>query len=161
MKNVDIEIRKMEVYNEVAKTTGYTGAKMDGDANAYNRIFTTDADREMLERFWVECCNDATTEFKPFLLSVSGQEVGSGVKLYKNYTVKLELSESFDEALVPAMTTALFSYFVNAIASKWYEITNKAESDKYAANALGQMTGVKEKLYYRKKPKRRIPVDNL
>lgn len=160
MKEVEIVIKKMEVYNEVAKTTGYTGARMDGDDNAYDRIFTTDADREMLERFWVESCNDATTEFKPFLLSVSVQEVGSGVSLDRNYEARLELSESFDEALVPAMTTALFSYFVNAIASKWYEITNKAESDKYAASALGQMTGVREKLYFRKKPKRRVPIND-
>ena len=44
---------KNDVYEEVAKTTSYAGAKTD-DATAYDKIFTTDADKEMLERFWQE-----------------------------------------------------------------------------------------------------------
>lgn len=157
MKQIGLTINKRNVYNEVAKTTSYTGAKMD-DESAYDRIFTTDSDREMLERFWVESCNDVTTEFKPFLTSVSTQDVGTDIDIEKNYEVELELSEAFDETLAPAIQSSLFSYFVNAISSKWFEIANKAESDKYAANALGLMTSVIEKLYYRKKPKRKTPV---
>lgn len=157
MKQIGLTINKRNVYNEVAKTTSYTGAKMD-DESAYDRIFTTDSDREMLERFWVESCNDVTTEFKPFLTSVSTQDVGTDIDIEKNYEVELELSEAFDETLAPAIQSSLFSYFVNAISSKWFEIANKAESDKYAANALGLMASVIEKLYYRKKPKRKTPV---
>ena len=68
MKTIELTVNKANVYDEVAKTTSYTGQKMQGDATAYDRIFTTDDDRMMLERFWVEACNGATEQFKPFLL---------------------------------------------------------------------------------------------
>ena len=97
MKNIELKINKARVYDEVAKTTSYTGVKMQGDESAYDRIFTTDADREMLERFWVEACNGATEQFKPFLVSVTDQPMSHGVELDKDYEVKLELSSSFDE----------------------------------------------------------------
>ena len=102
----------------MAKTTSYTGQKMQGDATAYDRIFTTDDDRMMLERFWVEACNGATEQFKPFLVSVSDQPVSHGVELDKNYVVKLELSNSYDESLNGCIGTSLFSYFVAMIVSK-------------------------------------------
>lgn len=57
MKTVVFKVSINEVYQEVAKTTSYTGAKMDTDENAYDRIFTTDEDKTMLERFWNESKN--------------------------------------------------------------------------------------------------------
>ena len=57
MKIIVFQIQKDTVYNEVAKTTSYTGAKMEGDEGAYDRIFTTDEDKIMLERFWNESKN--------------------------------------------------------------------------------------------------------
>ena len=44
MINITLTINKADVYKEVAQTTSYTGAKMDSDGNAYDRIFTTDED---------------------------------------------------------------------------------------------------------------------
>ena len=42
-----LSVKKEDVYNEVAKTTSYTGAKMDDDA-AYDRIFTTEDDLSLI-----------------------------------------------------------------------------------------------------------------
>ena len=42
------------MFKEVAQTTSYTGAKMDDDANAYERITTVDEDKSELQRFWDE-----------------------------------------------------------------------------------------------------------
>ena len=86
MNNITLTVNKAYVYDEVAKTTAYTGAKMKDDADAYDRIFTTDEDRMMLERFWVEACNGATEEFKQFIVNVSDQPESHGVELDKNYT---------------------------------------------------------------------------
>lgn len=50
MTDIALTVNKESVYEEVAQTTAYTGAKMDNEL-AYNRIFTTDEDKSMLERF--------------------------------------------------------------------------------------------------------------
>ena len=44
MTDIVLTVNKESVYEEVAQTTSYTGAKMD-DELAYNRIFTTDEDK--------------------------------------------------------------------------------------------------------------------
>lgn len=157
MKTIELTVNKANVYDEVAKTTSYTGQKMQGDATAYDRIFTTDDDRMMLERFWVEACNGATEQFKPFIVSVSDQPVSHGVELDKNYVVKLELSNSYDESLNGSIGTSLFSYFVAMIVSKWYKFTNKGESESYGTDAVGAIDDVMRKIYYRKKPTRVVP----
>lgn len=159
MNEVELTISKINVYDEVAKTSSYTGAKMQEDSTAYGRIFTTDDDQMMLERFWMEACNVATQEFKPFLISVSGQQESHGVELERNYEVALEMSSSFDVRLVPSMQASLFSFFVNYITGKWYKFTNKAEAEQYIVEANVQMLDVKKKLYYRKKPTRIVPKD--
>lgn len=157
MKNIELKIIKARVYDEVAKTTSYTGTKMQGDETAYDRIFTTDEDREMLERFWVEACNGATEQFKPFIVSLNAQPISHCIDLETNYEVMLELSSSFDEALTGSIETSLFSYFVSLIVSKWYKFTNKGESESYGTDAVGAIDDVMKKIYYRKKPKRVVP----
>lgn len=67
MKSIEFQIAKGEVYNEVAKTTSYTGAKMENDEDAYDRIFTTDEDKAMLERFWNESKNMVAGSLKKVL----------------------------------------------------------------------------------------------
>ena len=63
-----LSVNKEDVYNEVAKTTSYTGAKMDDEA-AYDRIFTTEEDKTMLERFWDESKNTICNSMKKFLVN--------------------------------------------------------------------------------------------
>lgn len=157
MINVKLSINKASVYEEVAKTTSYTGAKMEGDEKAYERIFTTDDDRLMLERFWTEASNAATEQLKPFIVSVSEHTEGHGVAMERNYDVELELSNSFDTALRGSIETSMFSFFVATIVSKWYKFTNKQETESYASDAGGMMDDVMRKIYYKKKPKRVKP----
>ncbi len=145
MKQIVFTIGKENVYNEVAKTTSYTGAKMD-DEDAYDRIFTTDSDREMLERFWNESKNTITGSLKKFLVDETESE-GS-------YTLTLELSSAFDETLVESMERSLFSFFVMNITSKWYTFTNKKEATDYAAGAASNVEDIMRKAYFKKKPQR-------
>lgn len=152
---MEITVNKKKVYDEVAKSTSYTGAKMAGDELAYERIFTTDEDQLMLERFWMECCNDATNEFRPFITSVTEQGDSGVISLGNNYTATLALPSSFDENLIPSMQNSLFSYFVNSISGKWYKMTNKEEYDSYLKDAHTNLMDVRSKLYYRKKPTRK------
>lgn len=156
MNNITLTINKAYVYDEVAKTTSYIGAKMQNDEDAYNRIFTTDEDRMLLERFWVETCGAATEEFKPFIVAVSAQPESHGVDLTKNYEVELELSSFFDTRLKDSIETSLFSFFVAAIIAKWCKVSNKGEAESYAGDANAAMLDIRSKIYHRKKPQRTI-----
>lgn len=158
MNSVKLIVNKSYVYVEVAKTTSYTGAKMQGDDNAYTRIFTTDDDRMMLERFWAEACSSATELLKPFITKVSEHPVSHGVELSNNYEVELELSSMFDTSLSDSINLSLFSFFVSYIVGKWYKFTNKNEAENYISEAELALGDIKRKIYYRKKPTRVVPV---
>lgn len=160
MIEIKLTVNKMDVYNEVAKTTSYTGAKMEGDEKAYDRIFTTDDDRLMLERFWNEASNAATEQFKPFIQSVSAHSDGRAVDFEKNYEVELGLSNSFDATLKDSIETSLFSFFVSFITCRWFKIANKKESGEYGNDADGMLDDVMRKIYFKKKPKRVKPNSN-
>lgn len=148
MIEVMIQIEKDKVLAEVGKTTGYTGAKMDGDGNAYDRIQTTDDDEEVLERFWNEAASATVGHFRQFVTS-SSTNADSG-----NLEVMMSLSSAYDETLTASVQTSLKSYFVNYIVGKWYKFTNKGEADGYLAEAKRMMDDAASKIYYRKKPKR-------
>lgn len=154
---VQLTIDKEKVYEEVAKTTSYTGAKMVDDENAYTRIFTTDEDRLMLERFWREACAGATDLFKPFIKSVSDQSIIESVDMTSDYEVVLEISSMYDDNLTDSVQSSLFSYFVDYILARWYKITNKEEAESYGLEAAGMLDDIKSKIYYRMKPHRVEP----
>lgn len=146
MKEITITINKEEVYEEVAQTTSYTGAKMENDEKAYDRIFTTEGDRSQLERFWNESCVAVCEALKEFVLEERNEKEG--------FTLRLGLSSSFDPALDPSMRKELFSFFVTNIVSKWYVFCNKKEAEDFAVCSKAMLDGVKRKAYYRRKPRR-------
>lgn len=145
---IELTVSKKAVYEEVAKTTSYTGQKMLDDDTAYDRIFTTDEDQEMLERFWNECRAEIAQRFVGL---VSAEKMSDDDD---TYTLSLDLSGSFDTALQPSMQLSLFSYFVQSLAAKWYSFTNKGETEKNSLRATALLEDVREKAYYKKKPSR-------
>lgn len=145
MIEVTLTIDKESVYEEVAQTTSYTGAKMD-DEDAYERIFTTDDDKSMLERFWNESKNTIANSLKRILLNE--QETDG------TYSLQLGLSSSFDEALTESMQRSLFSFFVMNITAKWYTFTNKQEATGYASEAATYIEDIMRKAFFKKKPTR-------
>lgn len=157
MISAEFTVSKADVYNEVAKTTSYTGIKMSGDD--YARIFTTDEDRLMLERFFNEAANGLTDVLKPFLVSVSDTTPLRNINLNRNYVVNLELSSSYDSHLNKSVESSMFSYFTNFIVGNWYKFSNKGEADGYLATAASMILDIKSKIYYRKKPVRVVPTE--
>lgn len=145
MIDITFTIDKKEVYEEVAQTTSYTGAKMD-DENAYDRIFTTYEDQSMLERFWNESKNTVCNTTKKLLTSETETD---GV-----FSLALQLSASFDKALTESIQRSLFSFFVMNITAKWYTFTNKKEATGYATEAATYLEDIMRKAYFKKKPMR-------
>lgn len=141
--------------HEVAKATSYTGAKMMADdPGAYDRIFVSDEEREMLERYWVEACSLATDTLKPWLSEVGSQPIHHGVDITTDYEATLSMSDRYDASLTDSVQAALLSFFVATIQSKWYRLTNKGETEAYATEAAAMLQSVEQKLLYKKAPTR-------
>ena len=145
---ITLSIKQSEVFKEVAQTTSYTGSKMSDDANAYERITTVDEDQSELKRFWDESRAEVTQTFIRMLNSEGMAEDDD------TYNLVLNVSVSFDTALLPSMQLGLFSYFVQSIAAKWYVFTNKKEAGETANVGKGILDEVKEKAFFKKKPTR-------
>ena len=143
MIDIILTVNKEKVYEEVAKTTSYTGAKMN-DELAYDRIFTTDEDKCILERFWCESRNTICNSLKKVLLDET--EDGS------EYRLLLGLSNSFKKVLKESMQRSLFSFFVMNITAKWYTFTNKEEAAGYATEAATYMEDIMRKAFFKIKP---------
>lgn len=158
---------------EIAVTTAYTGGKMiDNDENALNRISTVDEDENHLERFWEESRADICQELiglvtfegmvdgivKPIdpdtYVLQSSTTILPPITLKPHYELRLEVSKSFDEALLPSMKLSLRSFFVHNIVAKWYIYTNKSEAGDYADKASTLLDDIHRKAVYKKKPTR-------
>lgn len=144
MIGVVLKVDKESVYNEVAKTTSYTGKKMD-DEHGYDRVFTTDEDKEMLERFWNESKNTICNSLKKVFADDVETELGE-------FCLQLDLSSSFDENLTTSMQSSLFSFFVMNITAKWYTLANKAEAAGYATEASTYVDDIMRKAFFKKRP---------
>lgn len=145
---ITLSIKQSDVFREVAQTTSYTGAKMDDDANAYERITTVDEDQTELKRFWDESRAEVAQAFLRMLVSEGMAQDDD------TYNLVLNVSVAFDSALQPGMELGLFSYFVQSITAKWYVFTNKKEAGEFASVGKKILDDVKEKAYFKKKPVR-------
>lgn len=145
---ITLSVSQSAVFNEVAQTTSYTGAKMDDDSNAYERISTTDENLPELKRFWDESRAEVAQTFIRMLCSEGMSSDGD------TYNLVLNVSVAFDNALLPGMQLGLFSYFVQNITAKWYVFTNKKEAVEFASVGKNILAEIKEKAFFKKKPTR-------
>lgn len=179
---ITLSISKEDVMQEVAVTTAYTGGKMDNDDNALHRISTVDEDENHLDRFWEESRADICQELiglvsfegmvkdsiikpvdpidpiipsGPVIQSASAAAMlPSSIITTQHYELRLDVSKSFDEALLPSMKLSLRSFFVHNIVAKWYIYTNKGEAGDYADKATTLLDDIHRKAVYKKKPTR-------
>lgn len=137
---------RTNVFEEVAKTTAYTGSKAVGDETAYERMLAKDADREMLARFWEETCADACDTLRR--LVVTDEDDG------ETFSLTLALSASFDTALERSIQKDFFSYFVLSVTGKWFAIANKEEAGGYGKAAADTLLGLHRKALLKRRPQR-------
>lgn len=178
---ITLSISKEDVMQEIAVTTAYTGGKMDNDEKALHRISTVDEDENHLERFWEESRADLCQEliglvtFEGMVNDIIGSvdpvkpidhtgttpdpsaaraAVLPPISIPQHYELRLDVSKSFDEALLPSMRLSLRSFFVHNIVAKWYIYTNKGEAGDYADKATTLLDDIHRKAVYKKKPTR-------
>jgi hypothetical protein len=155
---MEIKVNKAYVFDTVDETAAYIGAKAVGDEGAYERIFTTDADRVLLENFWSEASELATQQLKSFISQVSDNTVSHSVNLSQNYEVTLKTPSNYDSSLDNSINSSLFHFFVYFIVSKWCRLTSKTDAESYAIDATSMLNDAVRKLYHRKRPQR--PTNN-
>ena len=148
MADLIITIKKSDVFEEVAKTTAYIGAKnkLDDGKSAFDQVFVTDADLAMIERFYNESVDTLMNLLKRFIEEVNGEE--------GNINWKLSLSSRFDIKMEPSIIRSASSYLVNSIVGKWCEITAPDKVKEYAENAAALLLDIKDKTFFKKKPTR-------
>ena len=147
MKELLLTAKREDVYSEVEKTTEYTGAKMmHADEGAHDRLSVTEADRELLSRFFDEAAGVATNEFKRFVDEVTLDESG--------YEARLSMSDGYDEHLSDSIRTSLRNFFVAAVIAKWCKIVGSDAGAAYSADATAAMLDVRSKIFNRKRPQK-------
>lgn len=179
MEKITIQIFKDDVYEEVAKATDYTGAKLiDGDEKARDRILATDNELSDLGRFWEESVLATNERLKEMLVSgttkyvtvplASSKMAGTvaeqtmpplrppmaEVELKTAYEAVLEVSKSFDKELTSNVQSAIRNFFITSIIGQWFKFANKGEASDYFKQAGEMMDGAERLLYSRKKPTR-------
>ena len=148
MADSTLTITKSDVYEEVAKTTAYIGAKnkLEDGKSAFDQVFVTDADLTMIERFFNESMDALRNVLKRFISGGSG--VGGTI------TWQLEMPSRFDDNLLESIKSSANSFLVNSIIGKWCEITANDKVKEYADNAAALLLDIKEKAFFKKKPTR-------
>ena len=148
MADSTLTITKSDVYEEVAKTTAYIGAKnkLEDGKSAFDQVFVTDADMTMIERFFNESLDALRNVLKRFISGGSG--VGGTI------TWQLEMPSRFDDNLLESIKSSANSFLVNSIIGKWCEITANDKVKEYADNAAALLLDIKEKAFFKKKPTR-------
>lgn len=148
MADLIITIKRSDVYEEVAKTTAYIGAKnkLEDGKSAFDQVFVTDADLTMIERFYNESVDALRNALKRFI-ALESVEDGST-------KWKLEMPNRFDENLLSSINSSANSFLVNSIIGKWCEITANDKVKEYADNAAALLLDIKDKAFFKKKPTR-------
>ena len=175
METITIDVFKDDVYEEVAKATDYTGAKLiDGDEKARDRILATDNELSDLGRFWEESVLATNERLKEMLVSGTTKQVQVSTDIWGTvgiaqqslelpikpvimktaYEAVLEVSKSFDKGLTGNVQSALRNFFITSIIGQWFKLANKGEATDYFNQAKEMMDGAERLLYSRKRPTR-------
>lgn len=151
MVDLTISIKKSDVYEEVAKTTAYIGAKnkLEDGKSAFDQVFVTDADLAMIERFYNESVDILMNLLKRFVTELNSEN--------GNINWKLSMSDRFDSNLGTSITRSVTSFLVNSIIGKWCEITAPDKVKEYADNAAALLTDINDKVFHKSAPSRVKP----
>ena len=124
---------------KVASLTAYIGAKTTAEPEdarpTYERIATIEEDEPQLEDFFNDCRSVIT---KNFIEKLTAEE-----NLADEYTIDLRVHETFNNAILPALSEELLSFFVNGIVARWLTITNPDNADYYFDQSLKKIDDIK------------------
>jgi hypothetical protein len=156
MYNLTMTAGKQAVIAEVAKTTEYVAAKASPSGEAYDAIRVTEADADMLERFWATACNSVTERMKRWANKVDAQAADFTPDEAGDYMLNMELPGTANAGLVSSIRSVLFNYLALSIVAQWFALTNKEDAESYATQAAATLEQLERFVYARTKPQKPI-----
>ncbi len=132
--------------NEVGKLTAYVGAKNtdEKDVNTYDKVFATNDDAVLLERFWREAKSDITDKLSRHIITPEKPITitDDNVDTTEQYQIELHLPDNYNTAMLAPLNDEIYNYMANTIIYKWFGITNRGDEERYssyAANSLAKI----------------------
>jgi len=158
---VNIQVSKSRVFDEVQKTTEYIGHKSvsDQDPGAYERIAAIDANREQLDRYWMEACGDAAMLLDHWTASITSQVLTHHPELDASHDFKVVLAmpTNWPNQYANTVREKVMSYLVNSIVTKWLLLVAPSQAEAYAALATGASQQISLLMLARMRPRPRKP----
>lgn len=151
---LEILIEKQSVYNEVDKATAYAGAvSVDASGDSlYDRITSTEYDRELLDTYWFEACNSVSVALRQFVVDMPMNPL--------KYDLKLNMPSNYVAAYNDSIKNDVFYYILNSILERWYARVSPTNAEQCAMSAAKCIAEITSKIYVRKCPGRIKPCDD-
>jgi len=148
MQRIKLEINKADVYEEVAKTTAYIGGKTldDKGKTMYDQVFVTEADQEMLERFWQGAINGLEVVLSSVLMGTAVND--------ESALLMLKMTDNFPMVLEGSLKTTAIDYVENQILAEWCAVSAKDEAEQYSKEAGALLMQVVNLIHKRMRPTR-------
>ena len=145
MKKILLKFNKNAIMEEVGMTSAYLGAKSgEEEGKSFLKIATIEADRDLLDRFWVEMTGRIADKLKNVIKSNSLSET--------DFEMELEVSGAYDESLTPSVERDLYASLVAWVTARWLRYTFPDRANEWEAEANSLLERAFCKLCYRKKP---------
>ena len=158
---VNIQVSKQRVLDEVQKTTEYIASKSvsDQDPGAYERIAAIDANREQLDRYWMEACGDAAMLLDHWTVSITSQVLSHHPELDAAHDFKatLAMPTNWPNQYANTVREKVMSYLVNSIVTKWLLLVAPSQVEAYAELATGTEKQISLLMLARMRPRPRKP----
>lgn len=115
------------ILDEVAKATAYLGAKR----GEYERLSTTDANAEILSRYWREAVAEAAVELGPAAEFALSESVES---------VEVTLDSAIDPTLAESLLRA---FLIDRVTARWLALAGVDHANAGAGTAILQIISFK------------------
>jgi hypothetical protein len=156
---LNIQVSKARVFDEVQKTTEYIGSKAVSaeDRGAYERIAAIAANREQLDRYWMEACGDAAMLLDHWMVSITSQVLTHHPELDVSHDFKavLGMPTNWPNQYANTVREKVMSYLVNSIVTKWLLLVAPSQAEAYAALATGASQQISQLMLIRQRPTKR------
>lgn len=146
-----IDIDEDKIFTSVSMVTSYIGANAvsEQDINAYDRIFTTDENKEILQTAF----HLAVAECVEMLYPYTKQEISDTEK--ETGSIQLRLPLGFSSSTLELIQVLVKEYIIYYIVTQWLMLVDPNRAQVYAEKYLYAKQKIQTALLSRTRPPRR------
>lgn len=150
---IQLTIKKLDVLNEVGRTTAYYGMATGDGAPGYDTAAATPDDRELLETYWRGAKNDIlrlSQRFTPLELSAAANNQASDMQ--EDFTLRLTMPSTWDGNTAEGLRNAMRLYLIHDITAKWAMRAIPSAAEGMATQSTADASTITQLLHHTKKP---------